>query len=85
MFKPRTTITFNLMFVKNKAKTKDPSAHASITNFYKIVNIYSHAIFFFNILLLFTIRKRKKDENKNYRNNNNDENKRKENDNDKSK
>ena len=85
MLEPRATIIFNLIFVKNEMKTEDPNAHALIISFYKIVNIYSHAIFFFNIFLLFTMRKRKRDGNKNCRNNNNDESKRKKSDDNKNK
>ena len=85
MLEPRTMITFDLTPVKGEAKTGDPGAHASTADFCKIINTHSHAIFSFNILLLFTMRRRRRDESKDYRNNNNDENKRKGNNDDKNK
>ena len=85
MFESRITITFNLMFIKNEMNAEHTNAYASITNFYKNVNIYFHAIFFLNIFLLLIIKRRRKNENKNCRNNNNDENNEEKNDDDKNK
>ena len=79
MLRSRTAIIFDLIIIKKKTNAEHSSSHASTINFYKNVNTRFHAIFFFNILLLFTIkRKRNKggrnNNSNNYNNNNNNNN-----------
>ena len=59
IFRSRAIIAFDLIIVKKKTNAEHPSAHASIISFYKNVNTYFHAIFFFSTFLLFIIRKKK--------------------------
>ena len=94
IFRPRVIIAFRLIIIKKKMNAKHSNSHVITINFYKNVNIRFHAIFFFNIFLLFTIKKEKNKDNRNSNNNNynnnnnnnnNENNENKRNENDKSK
>ena len=76
MFRPRAAIAFDLIIVKKKANAEHSNSHASITSFYKNVNIHFHAIFSLNIFLLFMMRREKsKNDHNNEEKSDNDKNK----------
>ena len=89
MFRPRIIIAFRLIIIKKETSVKHSNLYATIINLYKNVNTRFYAIFFFNIFLLFTIKKKSRNNrnnnNNNYNNNNNNNNENNENKSDENK